>query len=126
MTNDACFSFAKALRRALDGLFYVIRTQANFRIQLMIGLLIFSLSFLFQISFFEFITIFITILLVLVAEMINTAFEAFTNLVNPQWREQAKIAKDVAAGMVFLVSIGAILIGLIVFIPHFEFLVFSF
>lgn len=126
MTNDAYFSFAKALRRALDGLFYVIRTQANFRIQLVIGLLIFSLSFLFQISLVEFITVFFTILLVLVAEMINTAFEAFTNLVNPQWREQAKIAKDVAAGMVFLVSLGAILIGLIIFIPYFKFLILNF
>lgn len=118
--KNSYFSFAKALRRAFEGLSYVFKTQTNFRIQICIAFIVLLAAFIFKITLEELIVIFFTILLVLAAEMINTAFESFTNLVGSQWDQQAKIAKDVAAGMVFVTSLGAAVIGLLIFIPYLQ------
>ena len=59
----------------------------------------------------------ITIGAVLVGETVNTAVEALVDLLSPQFHEQAKVAKDVAAGAVLLLSIAAIIVGLLVLGP---------
>ena len=60
----------------------------------------------------------IMILLVISAEMINTAIEKMVDLITTEHRKEAKIAKDVAAGMVLVNSLGSVIVGLIIFIPH--------
>jgi len=60
----------------------------------------------------------LTITLVLAAELINTSIEAVVDLLSQQHNEFAKIAKNVAAGVVFVCALGSILIGLILFLPH--------
>jgi diacylglycerol kinase len=58
------------------------------------------------------------IVLVISAEMINTSIEEMTNLITSEHKREAKIAKDVAAGMVLVVSIGAVIVGLYIFTPY--------
>jgi len=53
--------------------------------------------------------------LVFAAEMVNTALEEVINLVKEEHSERARIAKDVAAGMVLLAAIFAVIVGVIVF-----------
>ena len=60
----------------------------------------------------------LTILLGLSAEMINTAIEAMTDLITLEQRKDAKIAKDVSAGMMLIVAMGAIVVGCVVFLPR--------
>lgn len=57
------------------------------------------------------------IILGLAAEMINTALEEVANLVTKEWREEARIAKDVSAGMVLLTAFGTFIVALLIFIP---------
>jgi diacylglycerol kinase len=47
-----------------------------------------------------------------------------TNLITTEHRKEAKIAKDVAAGAVFLSAAFAIIVGLIIFLPKILDLVF--
>jgi len=56
--------------------------------------------------------------LVLGVEMINTAIEEVVDLVTKDYREEAKYAKDVSAGMVLIVAIGSFVVGLYIFLPH--------
>ena len=49
--------------------------------------------------------------------MINTAIEAMTDLITLEQRKDAKIAKDVSAGMMLIVAMGAMVVGSVVFIP---------
>ena len=58
-----------------------------------------------------------TIAFGLVCEMINTSLESITDLVTLEWRVKAKIAKDVAAGMMLIYAVGAVLIAIIIFLP---------
>ena len=51
------------------------------------------------------------------AELLNTAVEALTDLVSPEYHALAGKAKDVAAGAVLVVAAGALVVGLLVFGP---------
>ena len=66
----------------------------------------------------EFLALVFAILLVLIAEMINTAVEVAVDLVSPSFHPQAKLVKDVAAGAVLLAAIGAGIVGYLVLYPH--------
>ncbi len=58
------------------------------------------------------------IVLVIAFEMLNTVVEAIVDLVSVDYHPLAKIAKDVAAGSVLVVAIGAACVGILVLGPH--------
>jgi len=107
-----------SLKHASDGLLWAFTTQPNFRIHFFLSLIAIVLSIYFHITRGEMIVIFFIILIGLVAEMINTALESMTDLITQEWREKAKIAKDVSAGMMLLTAIGAVIIASIIFYPY--------
>jgi diacylglycerol kinase (ATP) len=53
----------------------------------------------------------------IITEMLNTSIESITDLVSNEWRMEAKIAKDVAAGMMLLTAIGALVVASVIFLP---------
>ena len=53
-----------------------------------------------------------------VAEALNTALEALSDATVPEHSPHIAVAKDVAAGAVLLASLGAVAVGLLVFVPH--------
>lgn len=59
----------------------------------------------------------LTIGLVIVAEMLNTAIEAAVDLCSPEYSELARTAKDTAAGAVLLAAITAIAVGGLILVP---------
>ncbi len=108
-----------SFKAAFAGIFYAFKTQPNFTIHLAAALTVIFLAFYFRVSITEWAILTFTIVLVLTAEMINTSIEAVTDLVTSEWRQQAKVAKDVSAGMVLVASIGAVIIGLLVLGKYF-------
>jgi diacylglycerol kinase (ATP) len=103
---------------ALEGLLWAVRTQPNFRIHLLLSAGAIGLGFYLGITRLEMLIIVFTILLGLMTEMINTAIESITDLVTREWREEAKIAKDVSAGMMVLVAVGALVVAITIFTPY--------
>lgn len=59
----------------------------------------------------------LVIAIVLVLELINTSIEAVVDLASPRKSKLAKIAKDVAAAAVLISSLGALVVGIILFGP---------
>jgi diacylglycerol kinase len=115
----------KALRRhhisfqhAFDGIVWAFRTQPNFRVHLVCSIIALGLGLYFHITTVEMTIIIFTILLGLAAEMINTALESVCDLVTTEWRVQAKIAKDVSAGMMLLIATGAVVVAIFIFSPY--------
>lgn len=109
-----------SFRHAFDGVLWAIKTQPNFRVHLCISFFVLLCAKIFAVTRVEFIILLFTILLGLASEMVNTALESMTDLITKEYRTEAKIAKDVAAGMMLVVSIGAATIGLIIFIPYIQ------
>lgn len=108
-------NFFEALKNALNGLKYAIKTQKDLKIQIFIAIIVIIMSILLKISKIEMIIITISIFLVIFAEIMNTAIEKTVDLVTQEYNEIAKIAKDVSAGAVLVLAINSIIIGLYIF-----------
>ncbi len=103
---------------AFSGLAYCFRTQRNFRIHLSIALAAALLGVLLGLSGVEWAVFVAMVVLVLVAEMVNTMVESLVDMVTTEYHPLAKVAKDVAAGVVLLTAIGAVAVGLLIFLPR--------
>lgn len=109
---------AISFKAAFAGIYYAFKSQPNFTIHLAVAGLVIFLAFYLKITISEFIILVFAIILVLTCEMINTSIESMTDLITQEWKQQAKIAKDVSAGMVLVSAIGAMIIGLLIFVGH--------
>jgi len=107
-----------SFKNAFRGLIHAFTTQPNFVIHFALSILAIILGFILQISYLEMIIIVTMIVLGLGAELMNTALEEVTNLVTKEWREEARIAKDVSAGMVLLIASGTLFVAALIFIPR--------
>lgn len=108
----------KSFKFAIEGIRLAYKYNRNIRIHTIFAILAILLSLFLKITWFEFGLILVVILLVFVAEMVNTAIEEMVDLIVQEHREQARIAKDVAAGMVLVAAIGAVVIGVVIFLPY--------
>ncbi len=108
------FSF----KYACQGIIYAFRNNQNLQIHSLAGIVVVLMSILFHVSPFEMGILGVMILLVISTEMINTAIEQMVDLITQEHRQEAKIAKDVAAGMVLLTAIGSVIVGVLIFLPH--------
>ena len=118
LMNNGERTHKDSFKDAFAGLKWVLVTQPNFRIHLVISVVALLLGLFLHISAIAMAIIVFTILLGLTAEMINTSIEAMTDLITKEYREDAKIAKDVAAGMMLLTAAGAVLVAICIFIPY--------
>ncbi len=110
-------NFIIALKNAFNGIIYTFKTGRNFKIQLFFAIIAIIMSIFLKITLVEFAIIILTIFLVLFAEMINTVIETVVNMYTQEYNEDAKIAKDIAAGGVTICSIASLIIGIIIFLP---------
>jgi diacylglycerol kinase len=96
----------------------LIRTQRNARVQSGIALVTVALAATLRVSRVEWAILTLLIALVLTLEALNTAIEATVDLVTSEYHPLAKIAKDTAAGAVWLMAIASVVIGVIIFLPR--------
>ena len=102
---------------AFAGLAYCFRSQRNFRIHLAIALVASLVGIFLGLAWVEWAVLAAMVTLVLCAEMVNTMIEALVDLVTAEYHPLAKVAKDVAAGIVLVTAIGAVAVGLAIFLP---------
>lgn len=110
-------SFNESVGHALDGIQYTTTHERNFRIEIVFAIAVTIASFILKVSLIEWAILVLVIGMVLALELINTAMERCVDLVTKDYKELAKISKDVAAGAVFVMSIFSIVIGIIIFLP---------
>jgi diacylglycerol kinase len=108
---------ARSFYFAFCGLGYLFRTQRNARIELAIGMIACGLGVRLHLSAAEWSVLVLTIACVLILEGLNTAIENVVDLASPEIHPKAKIAKDLAAGMVLVAAIASVIVGLIIFLP---------
>jgi diacylglycerol kinase len=103
---------------ALEGIAHAFRTQRNFKLHVGITLAVVIAGVLLDISAEQWAILAVTIALVLQAELVNTALEAVVDHVAPEFHALAKIAKDCAAGAVFVCAVVAVIVGLLILGPR--------
>lgn len=107
-----------SFKYALEGVFFAIKHNQNIRIHIFAAILVTTLSITLKVNHFEIGILAIMILLVISTEMINTSIEEMTDLITNEHRKEAKIAKDVAAGMVLITSLGSVAVGVLILLPY--------
>ena len=99
---------------AWAGVREVYRTEANFRIEVWAAAAALALTVWLQAPLSP---ILLTCALVLSLELMNSAVEAAVDLVSPEAHPLAGLAKDAAAGAVYVAAFFAVLVGLSVLGP---------
>jgi len=110
-------SWLQALGNALRGIGRTAARERNFRIQIFFALAAVVFCVIARVPALHFILVAAAIFFVLVAELINTAIEALTDLAcGGEMHPLAKVAKDAAAGAVLLASVFSLVVGAFVLI----------
>lgn len=116
MVNVPKLSFS--FKCAFVGIVHAFKYNQNIKIHFLTAVAVVILSIFFRVNPFEMGILGVMILLVIASEMINTAIEEMANLITREHREEARIAKDVAAGMVLIAALGSVIVGILIFGPH--------
>ncbi|MDF1514567.1 MAG: diacylglycerol kinase family protein [Anaerolineae bacterium] len=109
--------FIVSFRCAVAGIRYAIKTQRNFRIHLSAAVLVLLAAYGLQISTAALGSLILTIFVILVVELFNTAVEVLVDLVCPDYHPLAKHVKDLAAGAVLVAAVGSVLVGIVILGP---------
>lgn len=107
----------ESFNSAFNGLFFVLKRERNFKIHVFISFFVILLSLFFHIPFTEVLIILIFISMVMVCEIINTAFEIFSEHIDEE--DIIKVIKDIGASAVLVSSIFAFITGYLIFIKYF-------
>ncbi len=108
-------AFIGGFDHAWEGISRAVRTQRNMRFHALAASAVVVAGIVFRVGLVEFVVLLLAITLVMAAELVNTAVEAVVDLISPERHPLAKIAKDAAAGAVLVASIGAAVIGSLIF-----------
>lgn len=107
----------KSFRFAFEGIIFSFNKGTHFKMHVVALVIVIILGLIFSISSVEWLVVILIAASVIAAEAINTAIEETCNLLHPDIHPRARLAKHCAAGGVLILSIAAVIIGLIIFLP---------
>jgi diacylglycerol kinase (ATP) len=107
-----------SFRFAFAGLWSILKTQHNAWLHLAATALVIGAGLILKISAVDWRWLVIAIALVWFAEAMNTAFEHLCDVVSPEIHSSVKEAKDIAAGAVLICAVGAVCLGVMIFLPY--------
>lgn len=100
---------------ALDGIEELIRSDKNFKIHILALIIVISAAFYFNINSTEWLILLCISALVIAMEIVNSTIERVCDLISLEKDKRIKTIKDVSAGAVLIVSIFAVIIGVMIF-----------
>lgn len=112
------FSFLKSTRHAIRGLAGVARAEHSFRVQLSFALAVVVMAIVLPLDVWERILVFLMSAAVLVLEVMNSIVERLIDAVQPRFNPMVREVKDMMAGTVFLTSVVAAVVGIMIFGPY--------
>ena len=118
MTRFKAQGFANTFKNARKGMRLSIKSERNIRVHFLAALLAVVTGFCLNFSIIRFSILLLAIGSVIAAEMFNSAIEfALDAIYHNRYSRIVGMAKDIAAGAVMVVSVIAIMIGVLLFAP---------
>ncbi|NIP33002.1 diacylglycerol kinase [Candidatus Saccharibacteria bacterium] len=108
----------QSFKFAGKGLWLTFREEQSFRIQALAAIVIIIFMIVFPLGAIERLLLVAVIVAVLVLEIINSIFERIVDVYKPRLNPYVKDIKDMMAAAVLVASIGAVVIGIMIFYPH--------
>ena len=110
--------FNKSLLYSIKGLFWMLKSERNFQLEVLALLINLFLIVYFKLNFTDATLIFIVCFLVLVTEIINTTIEKICDFLEPNFNEKIGLIKDLAAGSVITATLLSIIVGILVYTKY--------
>jgi diacylglycerol kinase (ATP) len=107
-----------AANNATEGILHAVRTERHLQFHLLAAFAVLLGCFVIGLDKYEFAVIALITIVVIVAELFNSAMEAVVDLTTREYKPLARTAKDVSAGAVLISAIGALVIGYLILGPH--------
>ena len=104
------------VKAAISGVALTFRTQRHMRFHIYTVGVVVLLALFLGLGPREWLVLLFTVVLVLTAEMFNSAIEATVDLVQPGYHPLAKTAKDIAAGAVLITTTLSLVVGAVLII----------
>ncbi len=109
------FTLGQAFSCAGCGIRHAFATQRNMRIHAGVAVVAVAGGLVLGLDAPSWAAVILCIAGVMAAECANTAIEAVVDLVTDDYAELARVAKDCAAGAVYLMALGSVAVGAVVF-----------
>ena len=106
-----------SFKYAGEGIVSSFKSERNMKIHIFIMIIVILAGILLELSKLEWIICVILFSVVICGELFNTAIETIVDMVSPEKNEKAKLAKDISAGAVLVLAIGAVIVGAVIFLP---------
>lgn len=100
---------------AINGLISAVKTERNMKIHYAAAVIVLIVSLFFNLSRVEYIVLVLTIALVIISELFNTAVEKLVDLVTEEYHPLAKLVKDISAGAVLIAALTSVGVGYLIF-----------
>ncbi len=113
------YSIQQSIAAAIRGVAYAFKNERNFRIEIFFAFFVLCALCIVHASLMQIAMVVIMIFLVLMIELMNTVIERVVDILKPRNHPYAGVIKDISASMVLVLSVGASIVGLIIFIPLF-------
>jgi len=107
-----------SFKYAVKGMREVIKSERNAKIHLFFAGLAIVGSIILKVGVLEFLFVFTSIILVIFAEIINTAIEKTLDLISQENNHSVELTKDMMAAAVLLTAIGSLVVAFVVFVPR--------
>ena len=107
--------FYKSVLNSLRGLVWMLKNERNFQLELLALIINIILILILQVAAAEAALIIMLCATVLCAEILNTAIEKICDIVKPDYDVRIGIIKDISAGAVLLLAMGAVVVGILIY-----------
>jgi len=107
--------FIKSLKVACQGIAYLFIYHRNMRLIFIFGILAFLVGIYLKLKGIELAALCVTITLVFMAEIFNTAIELMLDTLTEKYHVKIRLVKDIAAGIVVITCLNAVAVGYILF-----------
>jgi diacylglycerol kinase len=111
------YSLGQSIKAAVRGVKYAFVHERNFRVEIYIAIMVIIALFVLGASLMQAAIVVMMIFLVLMIELMNTVIERVVDIFKPRNHPYAGVIKDISAAMVLVLSVGASIVGLIIFVP---------
>jgi len=107
----------RSFKYAFSGYLSAYKEEQNMRIHTFMAFAVLIMGLILKVSATEWLFLVLMIGLVITAEIVNTVIENLVDLVIKEQNNRVKIIKDCSAACVMIISMTALIIGLIIFVP---------
>lgn len=110
--------FIRSFHHAFRGVIQLLTNEQNARVHATMTILVGILAYILEVTRIEAAVLFMAIIMVFAMEIMNTAIEKTCDLIDQKDNAQIRFIKDGMAGAVLIASVIAVVVAVLIFLPH--------